>query len=596
MALAAGALIDVSAGSASTEKPSRPSPPPSGPEPSPETSPILPFPLPPSPSAASSEPSDDSLPDEPVLQFAFAGDIHFEGAYTDLPSDPEATLGAMSDILREADLAMVNLESAVAVGGDPASKELEDPAYRYWFRTEPAALDLLERSGVDVVSVANNHGADFGLTGVRETIAAAEASNVAVVGIGRNERQAYAPHRVRIQATDIAIHAADASPLESADPIWAAAPGTGPGIAAGRGAGAEMLATAVRESAATDDIVIVYLHWGEEGNFCPTPAQENLAEMLSEAGADIIVGTHAHLLLGAGMRGPTYVSYGLGNFYWYHGRESETGVLRVSVRGGEVIGDEWLPAEIPPEGGAPVPLAEGARSSAVQRWQELRGCTDLEPGPGPIAEPEEAGGPRDPEPTLDELPSFISSVNEIGLSVQSGMHSHDPATCPVPLTDLRHLVVTYVGFDGRAHLGELVVHRELADDVVDVFAALYAERFPIERMQLIDEYGGDDNLSMAANNTSAYNCRLVAGQSHWSDHAYGRAIDINPVQNPYVVGGDVRPPAAAPFVDVDRSEGSQAVPGVIREGDVVRREFDRLGWRWGGFYSEPDFQHFSAPG
>jgi poly-gamma-glutamate synthesis protein (capsule biosynthesis protein) len=87
----------------------------------------------------------------------------------------------------------------------------------------------------------------------------------------------------------------------------------------------------------------------------------------------------------------------------------------------------------------------------------------------------------------------------------------------------------------------------------------------------------------------------VAGQSTWSDHAYGRAIDINPVQNPYVVGNDVRPPAARPFVDVDRAQAARSHPGVIRDGDVVRREFDRLGWEWGGLYADPDFQHFSAP-
>ncbi|TDC47416.1 M15 family peptidase [Jiangella ureilytica] len=175
------------------------------------------------------------------------------------------------------------------------------------------------------------------------------------------------------------------------------------------------------------------------------------------------------------------------------------------------------------------------------------------------------------------------------------MRSHDPATCPVPLTDLRHVVVTHVGFDGRARRGELVVHADVAADVVSVFETLYASRFPIERMLLVDEYGGDDNRSMAANNTSAYNCRRVAGQQNWSDHAYGRAVDINPVQNPYIVGSEVRPPAAAAFAQVDRSSDAPALPGVIREGDVVLQVFERLGWEWGGDFSDPDYQHFSAP-
>ena len=535
-----------------------------------------------------------------TIKLAFAGDVHFEGAHSNVPSASGATLGPMSDILRDADLAMVNLESAVTRRGDPTRKEIEHPSNRYWFRTGPAALDLLDRSGVDVVSVANNHGADFGLTGLRDTIRAAEASDVTVVGIGRNDREAFAPHRVSVKGTDIAVHAADASPRESADPIWATTPGSGPGIASARDSGTATLAAAVRESARTDDLVVVYLHWGEEGNVCSTTTQESVARTLEAAGADIVVGTHSHTLLGAGLRGAAYVSYGLGNFYWYHGRQSETGVLRLSVGGDEVVGDEWLPARIRPEGGGPRPLTGRARSAAVREWQELRGCTDLAPGPGDpastAAEGRDSDQRDDPDGRADErLPTFVSSITRIGPSVRQGMRGHDSETCPVPLADLRHVVVTHVGFDGRAHRGELVVHSDVASDMVDVFAALYADRFPIRRMLLIDEYRGDDDRSMAGNNTSGYNCRRVAGQSTWSDHAYGRAIDINPVQNPYVVGDDIRPAAGRRFVSADRTEDGRSRPGVIREGDVVRRAFDRLGWEWGGLYPDPDFQHFSAP-
>ncbi|RIQ21369.1 CapA family protein [Jiangella rhizosphaerae] len=544
-------------------------------------------------------PSPDATPvpqaadrDAETVRLAFAGDVHFEGAYRDVPATAGSTLGPMSEVLHAADLAMVNLESALTLRGRPAAKELEDPSNRFWFRTGPAALDVLGRSGVDVVSVANNHGADFGPAGLNDTILAAETAAVAVVGVGRNDRQAFAPHRVNIKGTDIAVHAADASPGESADPLWAAAPGTGPGLASARGPGAAALAAAVRESAATDDLVVVYLHWGEEYNACPVPAQQDLAGTLAEAGADIVVGAHAHTPNGAGLRGDTYVAYGLGNFYWYHGRASESGVLLLSVRDGEVVGDEWVPGRFGPEGGGPVPLTGDARTAAVSQWHDLRGCTGLAPGPGPAAGSAAADAAGGAEPGL---PDFASSIQSIGPSVQLGMRSHDPAVCPVPLTDLRHVAVTHVGFDGRARRGELVVHADVAADVVDVFAALYAARFPIERMLLVDEFGGDDDASMAANNTSGYNCRRVAGQSHWSNHAYGRAIDINPVQNPYVVDGEARPPAALPFLDVDRTADAPPVPGVIRDGDVVRQAFERIGWEWGGLFSDPDYQHFSAP-
>jgi hypothetical protein len=523
-----------------------------------------------------------------VVRLAFAGDVHFEDQFEDVPASSTSTLGPMSTVLAAADLAMVNLESAITDRGTPADKELEDSSDRFWFRTGADALGVLERSGVDVVSVANNHGADYGLAGVRDTIRAGESSALTVLGVGRNDRAAFAPHRTTVRGTDIAVHAADASPRESADDTWAATPGSGPGLASARGTGTSALLAAVRASAAIDDLVVVYLHWGEEGNDRSTTAQETTAAALEAAGADIVVGTHAHTPLGAGRLGSTYVSYGLGNFYWYHGNESETGVLNLAVEGDQVVGDEWVPARIPRAGGAPRPLSGDRAVEAVQDWNDLRTRTDLTAGPGPVLLPPA-------EPAGETLPAFASSIDPIGTSVRRGMRTYDAQACPVPLADLRHVTVTHVGFDGRAQTGELVVNAAVADDVVDVFATLYAERFPIERMLLIDEYGGDDDASMAANNTSAFNCRRVSGSSSWSDHAYGQAVDINPVQNPYVVGTDVRPPAAQPFLSADRGVGAAPAPGVIRDGDVVRTAFDRIGWQWGGSYTDPDYQHFSLP-
>jgi hypothetical protein len=153
----------------------------------------------------------------------------------------------------------------------------------------------------------------------------------------------------------------------------------------------------------------------------------------------------------------------------------------------------------------------------------------------------------------------------------------------------------YMGFDRQPHIGQMVVHRRHARDIVDVFRELYDERFPIRRMQLVDAYGGDDNRSMAADNSSAYNCRTVAGTSTFSDHAYGAAVDINPVENPYVAADQVLPSAGRKFVDVDRSPDADAPGGVIVAGDVVVRAFERIGWEWGGAWNHPDYQHFYAP-
>lgn len=166
------------------------------------------------------------------------------------------------------------------------------------------------------------------------------------------------------------------------------------------------------------------------------------------------------------------------------------------------------------------------------------------------------------------------------------------AGCPVALEDLRLVTVSYWGFDSRTHTGELVVHADHAEPIAGVMETLYTARFPIERMSLVDVYAGDDDASMAANNTSAFNCREVSRRPGvWSQHAFGTAIDINPVQNPYILrDGTVLPPGAV----TDRSAHD---PGLITDGGVVVQAFAEIGWGWGGSWTGViDYQHFSASG
>ena len=191
----------------------------------------------------------------------------------------------------------------------------------------------------------------------------------------------------------------------------------------------------------------------------------------------------------------------------------------------------------------------------------------------------------------DRRPAFDASISRIESKLRRRMTSWHPG-CPVALRDLRLLRLTYWGFDDRAHKGRLIVHHAHARAVVHVFKVLYRHRFPIRRMRLIDAYGSDDHRSMAADNTSAFNCRFVAGTSRWSAHAYGLAIDLNTVENPYVAGGHVSPPAGSRYVD-----RSTQAPGVIHRHGFVVRAFRRIGWEWGGNWSYPkDYQHFSATG
>jgi hypothetical protein len=161
--------------------------------------------------------------------------------------------------------------------------------------------------------------------------------------------------------------------------------------------------------------------------------------------------------------------------------------------------------------------------------------------------------------------------------------------CPTPIADLAYLRVSHWGLDKKVHQGELVVHKDLADEVVAIFRALFRRHFPIEKMNLIDEYQGDDDASMADNNTSGFNCRFVAGKPGvFSKHSEGRAIDINPRINPMVLGKTVDPPAGARFLAAGTLE-----PGMLRRGSAAVAELTRRGWTWGGDWTSlTDYQHF----
>ena len=164
--------------------------------------------------------------------------------------------------------------------------------------------------------------------------------------------------------------------------------------------------------------------------------------------------------------------------------------------------------------------------------------------------------------------------------------------CTVPLDDLRYVRVLHYGFDEKTHIGELIVNKAIAKDIVEIFKELYKAKYPIERMVLVDEYNADDNTSMAANNTSSFNYRPVPGANHLSKHALGLAIDINPLYNPYVQYNDdetiILPAEGTKYAD--RSLNN---PYFIKENDVLFEAFTKRGFSWGGFWkTEPDYQHF----
>ncbi len=163
--------------------------------------------------------------------------------------------------------------------------------------------------------------------------------------------------------------------------------------------------------------------------------------------------------------------------------------------------------------------------------------------------------------------------------------------CVITYDDLRYIGLLYVDFDGKEHKGELIVHKKLAKEVTKIFRELYLARYPLACVRLVDDYGepGDDNLSMAANNTSAFNYRRVTGSKTLSRHSYGAAIDINPLYNPYIDGDRVAPENGAQYTD-----RSLDFPGKIDHDDPCYKLFIKNGWTWGGDWSgDKDYQHFS---
>ncbi|MGB9012901.1 MAG: CapA family protein [Aeromicrobium sp.] len=267
------------------------------------------------------------------MTIAFAGDVHTADPVD--PTDP-AYAGAFQQ-LREADVAMVNLETAVATSGTPADK-------RFLFRADPAILDKLASWGVDLVTMANNHALDYGRDGLEETLLARDDANLGVLGVGRTADQALSPAQITVRGSTITFLAAKLDDDPTADPTaaWAATK-TLSGVASASDPAA-LLAGVERHS--DRGAVVVFLHWGIQGNFCPNAEQVDLAAALRRAGADVIIGAHSHTIQSMGQVGDGFVAYGLGNFMWWRQSPKATpdgGVLTVTLDGETVTDARWTP-------------------------------------------------------------------------------------------------------------------------------------------------------------------------------------------------------------------------------------------------------------
>jgi D-alanyl-D-alanine carboxypeptidase len=254
-------------------------------------------------------------------------------------------------------------------------------------------------------------------------------------------------------------------------------------------------------------------------------------------------------------------------------------------------------AAAPSTSDAPRPTVRSSPNNSATPAPDWLGTRELPDGPAGWP----AARPTPPElrdrriVTVDYLPppadgAFHATIGPVPPPVSH--RSTWSARCPVALSDLRYVTVGFRGFDGRAHTGELIVHRTVAGDVVTVFGRLFAAGFPIERMRVTSPAELTAAPTGDGNTTSAFVCRPTRGLTTWSAHAYGLAIDVDPFHNPYRSGPRVLPELATAYLDRGRH-----LPGMITAGGPVVAAFRAVGWTWGGDWSSPtDLMHFSSTG
>jgi poly-gamma-glutamate synthesis protein (capsule biosynthesis protein) len=299
------------------------------------------------------------------VTLAFAGDVHFTGRTARLLKNPASAFGPITSVLKSADFTALNFETAVTSRGTPQPKT-------YHFRTSPVAFTALRDAGVDLVTMANNHVLDYGQTGLADTLAAAKAARFPYVGIGASAAAAWAPYVTTINGVKIAvIGVSQVAELASSWVATRSRPGEANAINLPR------TLAAVRAARKLAPVVIVFMHWGTEGQACPDPNQLSLAPKLAAAGASIIIGAHAHMLQASGWLGHTFVAYGMGNFLWWeHSYSTATGVLKLTLHPHAPLTAHFIPAVVS-RTGQPITDRGAAARRAAAHYASLRACAEL---------------------------------------------------------------------------------------------------------------------------------------------------------------------------------------------------------------------------
>jgi poly-gamma-glutamate synthesis protein (capsule biosynthesis protein) len=306
-----------------------------------------------------------------TVTLGFGGDVHFEGVVgAKLAQNASTALGTtIPQLFSGSNLSMVNLETAVTDGTCP-----EPQNKPYIFDAPASAITALKSASISLATEANDHGFDCGPQGLSQNLTIASQDSYPIIGIGNNAAQAFTPYRVTLNGQRIAIISATQVIANNLVSTWTAS-ATQPGVASA--IDPTELVHEVQQVRKTADTVIVYVHWGTETQSCPNPSQEPLAQQLVNAGADIVVGTDAHVLSGAGYLGSAYVDYGLGNFAFYDNAapETDSGALIISAQGRHITSAAWRPATL--LSGLPQPLSGQPATAAIDSWNSARSCTNL---------------------------------------------------------------------------------------------------------------------------------------------------------------------------------------------------------------------------
>ena len=245
-------------------------------------------------------------------------------------------------------------------------------------------------------------------------------------------------------------------------------------------------------------------------------------------------------------------------------------------------------ADTPPETAAATATTSSSAPAASTTTTAETAAAGKSPGTALPVPPPTTVPPLPTTTTTTEPPEFSYTV---GAVTEQTVSKSWREGCPLHWEELSLLTIRYWNFDGRSVVGRMVVNTSVVDEVVAAFGDLYAIGFPIERIALVDDYDGDDKAAMRANVTSSFNCRYVDGTDRWSNHAFGLAVDINPLINPWAREGNVLPLEGTQYAD-----RSNPIPGMINDGDAAIAIFERVGWSWGGVWASADYMHFSSPG